>query len=127
MALLEIAQPFMDSLTFSVYQNSNELNVDPETGNYVQRTREIAVKALIKPSGSVGSLPIDRTGYDPIAIAFEGWLIDPTEMPVIINYPFNTVGIWKNKKISIVLLPMLQKSQYVLQYTGECIRGSLYI
>lgn len=127
MPLLKVAQPFMDSLTFSVYQNSNELSVDPETGNYMQQTREIAVKALIKPSGSVVNSSVDQTGYDPVAIAFEGWLIDPTEMPVAINYPFNTVGVWKNKKISIVLLPMLQKSEYVLQYTGECIRGNLYI
>lgn len=127
MSLLKVAQPFMDSLTFSVYQNSNELSVDPETGNYMQQTREIAVKALIKPTGSVVNSSVDRTGYDPVAIAFEGWLIDPTEMPVPINYPFNTVGVWKNKKISIVLLPMLQKSEYVLQYTGECIRGNLYI
>jgi len=124
MTILQVGEPYLDSLKILVKNIEGNLEIDPETGNYIKSETDIWIKALIKPVNKQRNYP-DRSGYDPSLASFEGWLIDPPTFPVPISFPFNTKGIWKNNEVAIILMPVLQKSDYVLRYTGTLIEGSI--
>jgi hypothetical protein len=124
MTIMQVGETYLDSLKILVKNIQGTLKIDPETGNYTRSGTDIWIKALIKPMGGEKSYS-DQSGYDPSLVGFEGWLVDPPTFPVPISYPFNTKGIWRDSEVKIILMPVLQKSLYVLQYSGTVIKGNL--